>query len=804
MKISLDWLRQYVDIDIKPVELADMLTMAGFEVEAVIDPYEHLAGVVAGKITDITPHPDADRLACCSVNTGGRTCRIVCGAPNIKTGMIAACAMPGTVLPSGTRIESGSIRGQASEGMLCSETELGLGRDASGIMIIDDATRPGIPLADALCLSDTVFEIGLTPNRPDCLSFTGIAREVAALLNKKLKRPDIQIRESETDIREMTSVSIENPGMCPRYSARLLTGIKVQKSPEWLQRRLLSIGIKPINNIVDITNYVMMETGQPLHAFDFHQLAEKRIVVRTLSASERTFTTLDGKQRSIEEDMLMICDGHGPVAIAGVMGGENSEIEDTTTDVLIESAHFDPVSIRKAGKRLGLSTDASYRFERGVDPEGTVYAMNRAAMLMMETAGGTIARGSIDEYPGRKDIEPIRLGTEKTNRHLGTSLTTEEIAHHLFSVEFAVTKTAPGTMIVRRPSFRVDVSRPEDLMEEVARLSGYNNIPTTFPVVSAKTEPPLRSFEVKADIRELMAGFGFNETIHYSFTAKNGERLELPDGDIRWNELPLVNPISENQSVMRTSLIPSLLEACQKNIFRQEQDLQFFEIGKAFYSHGLEELPGETGLLSAVWTGARRPRLWQEKTVPCDFYDIKGALESLFMALKIKPVACRQAPLNRCGYTRPGCSAIVLADNTDIGIVGELKPSVLERFDIRQPIFAFEINVDLMMSLVPESTGFTQIPRFPATSRDMTLIMDENVAAADIVAKIEASQVDIIEDIAIFDVYRGKPIAPGKKSLSIRITYRSHEQTLEDGPVNALHQKITEKLLSAFDAGLPE
>ena len=805
MKISLDWLSQYVDITERPADLADMLTMAGFEVEAVTDPYEHLGDIVIAAIRDITVHPDADRLSCCSVDTGGATLRIICGAPNIKTGMNVPCALPGTLLPTGTRVETGTIRGQVSEGMLCSEAELGLGPDASGIMPINDAIPPGTPLTEALGLSDTIFEIGLTPNRPDCLSYTGIAREVAALCGATLKRPVPVIKESPPDIHALTSVTIENPDMCPRYSARLVTGVRVRQSPAWLQKRLLSVGLKPINNIVDITNYVMMETGQPLHAFDFNRLSEKRIVVRTCQTeAEKSFATLDGKQRRIEDSTLMICDGSAPVAVAGVMGGENSEIDDSTTDVLIESAHFDPVSIRKAGKQLGLSTDASYRFERGVDPEGTVSAMNRAAAMMAETAGGTIAKGIIDEYPGRQAIEPIRLSAKHTNRHLGTNLAPEQIAGYLGAIEFAVTHRDNDAMDVHRPSFRVDVSRPEDLMEEVARLSGYNNIPTTFPAVSAKTQPPLRSFALKAEIRELMAGFGFNETIHYSFTSKNGERLEMPEEDSRLNELPIVNPISETQSIMRTSLIPSLLEACQKNIFRQERDLKFFELGKAFYSHGTERLPDETGLLSAVWTGARHPRSWHEKTVACDFFDIKGVLESFFSALRTRPADFEQLERNQCAYTCPGHGANILAGNTEIGVVGEIKPSVLERFDIHQPVFAFEIDLDRLLALVPQATEFAAIPRFPATARDMTLIVDEHVAAGAVVKEIEASNVDIIEDITVFDVYKGKPIADGKKSISIRITYRSHEQTLEDGPVNALHLEITEKLLSVFNAGLPE
>lgn len=804
MKISLDWLSQYVDIDTPPSQLADMLTMTGFEVEAVMDPYEHLSGVVVGKITGIRPHPSADRLSCCAVDTGVRTVSIVCGAPNLKNGMNAACAVPGTVLPSGTKIESGRIRGELSEGMLCSEAELGLGTDFSRVMVVDPGIAPGTSLAEAAGAADTVFEIGLTPNRPDCLSFIGIAREVAALLGASLKLPEIHIVPGAANIHETTSVAIKNPELCPRYAARVLSGVTVGPSPAWLQRRLLSIGLKPINNLVDITNFVLMETGQPLHAFDFHMLSGNRIEVRTcISENEKAFTTLDGKQRRIEEDTLMICDGAAPVAIAGVMGGENSEIKDNTTDVLIESACFDPVSIRKTAKRLGLSTEASYRFERGVDPEGTVFALNRAAALMAEASGGVIAEGIIDEYPGKKRTDPIRLSTNKTNRHLGTALDAEDIARHLRLVEFDVSVRDGDAMEVLRPPFRVDVSRPEDLMEEVARLSGYNNIPTTFPEISPGSGPPHRSHELADDIRELMTGFGFNETIHYSFTSENGQRLKLPEKDARRNELPLVNPISETQCVLRTTLVASLLEACQKNLFRQERDLKLFELGKAFYSNGAHRLPDETGLLAAVWTGVRNPRSWHDKPAPCDFFDIKGSLESFFSALGVTGTKYTQTPAEHCGYTQPGRSATVFAEAIELGVIGEIKPEVLQEFDIHQPVFAFEITTDPLVHLVPGDPVFTPIPRFPPITRDLTLIVEDRVEAGEIIRAIEGLNVDIIEDISVFDVYSGRPIEKGKKSLSIRITYRSREQTLEDGPVNRLHREITEKLLDAFSADLP-
>ncbi len=810
MKISLDWLTQYVDIDTEPARLADMLTMSGFEVEAVSDPWTHLAGVVCAKVLEVRAHPDADRLKCCKVDTGNAVVSIVCGAPNVTSGMNAAYAAPGTVLPAGEIITAGTIRGQRSEGMLCSASELGIGTDASIILALEDTTRPGTPLAEALGLSDTVFEIGLTPNRPDCLSFIGIAREVAALTERTLRPPDTEPVQNAPDVRERTSVEIRNPEMCPRYSARLLSGVTVGRSPKWLERRLLSVGLKPINNIVDITNYVMMETGQPLHAFDFGRLADNRIVVRTrASEAEKTFVTLDGKERAIEDDMLLICDGKAPVAVAGVMGGENSEITQSTTNVLIESAHFDPVSIRKTAKRLGLSTDASHRFERGVDPAGTVYAMDRAAALMAEIAMGAIHSGIIDEYPRPKAIEPIRLSTEKTNRHLGTSLDSSEIGRLLQAIGFKVSAVISDThgefdiMDVLAPSFRMDVIRPEDLMEEVARLSGYDNIATTYPAIPARTRPPLRSHTLKEQLRDRMAGIGFNEAIHYSFTGKNAGILEFPEGDPRHAELPVLNPLSETQSVMRTTLIGSLLDACQKNLSRQEKDLKLFELGKAFYSRGTEALPEEQGLLAAVWTGARRPASWHEKRSPCDFYDIKGVLESLFSDLRIGDVTWRATPVDRCAFTRPGQSATIHAADVELGVVGEIKESIRKQYDIGQNVFAFEIVTDRLFGLVPEDFNFSPVPRFPATSRDMTLIIDETLPAGDIVQKIGEMNVDIIENILVFDVYSGKPIKAGKKSVSIRITYRSHDKTLEEEPVSALHQEITEKLITEFGADLP-
>jgi len=803
MKISLNWLRQYVDIDIRPADLADKLTMAGFEVEAIINPYGHLSGVVVGRINSIKAHPNADKLASCTVDTGDRILSIVCGAPNIETGMTVPCVLPGTLLPSGTYVENSRIRGELSEGMLCSAAELDLGPNSSGVMVLDSALEPGLPLSEALGLNDTVLEIGLTPNRPDCLSIIGVARETAALLGKTLKRPDVFLPVGHGRITEMTSVTIEAPELCPRYAARLVTGITIAESPDWLKKRLVAIGLKPINNIVDITNFVMMETGQPLHAFDFDRLAGNRIIVRT-PVEEKTFTTLDGKSRHLEADMLLICDAEKPVAVAGVMGGENSEIAGTTSRVLIESACFNPVSIRKTAKRMGLATDASHRFERGVDPDGTIRAVDRAALLMAEFGGGTLVDGLIDENPIPSPLKKIHLSITLLNRHLGTRLNREAIAGYLRSIEFSVTEDDPDTLSVIPPSFRVDVQRPEDLMEEVARLWGYNNIGTTFPRLSARTEPPKRGIEIKSNIRDLMAAFGFNETVNYSFTGINvAERLEIAKGDIRGNELPILNPLSETQAVMRTSLMASLLDAMQKNIFRQERDLKLFELGKVFFSNGPDRLPDETEILAGLWTGTRRASGWLEKPVPCDFYDLKGVVEALFTALGISGATFSRVPDAACSFTRPGHTAQIQYGQSDLGLVGEIKPSVLKRFDLKQSAFCFEINVNALIENLPDDISFAPIPRFPMVSRDLTLIVANRVEAGDILQAVKELGIDLVERVSIYDLYRGKPIPEEKKSITIRTIYRSHEETLEDERVNAVHQTITDHLLNRFAASLP-
>ncbi|MFH1981253.1 MAG: phenylalanine--tRNA ligase subunit beta [Pseudomonadota bacterium] len=804
MKVSTSWLSEYVAVTVPTAELADALTMVGLEVGAIADRYSYLETVFVGAIVAVEAHPNADRLHLCTVDIGTQRLRIVCGAPNARVGMLTACALPGTVLPSGTRISAGLIRGETSEGMLCSEAELGLGPDGSGIMTLGSQPATGTPLNRALGLTDPVLEIDLTPNRPDCLSILGIAREVAAIQGNAVQYPECAPPTGTGDITRHTSVTIESAERCPRYAARLIKGVTIGPSPQWLQDRLASIGLKPINNIVDVTNFVMMEVGQPLHAFDFNRLAGQRIVVRPARAGE-PFTTLDGKARTLDAGMLLICDGEKPVALAGVMGGLNSEIEPDTVDVLIESACFNPASVRKTAKTLGLSTDASHRFERGVDPLGTVAAIDRAARLMVETAGGTVIGGVLDVHPKPFRVPVIPFSVAAANRRIGTQLTGEEMTALLEGIAFSVRPGPDGTRLeVTPPSFRVDIERFEDLTEEVARRYGYNHIATTYPMMpsSAASRGTVRDFRHR--IREWMVGFGFTECITYSFiAAQSADRMRLAPEDGRRRHVAIRNPISEDLAVMRTSLVPGLLASVGRNQANQNANLMLFEIGNVFFATGNEDTqPEEQEVLAAVWTGFRRAPSWQAAPVPCDFFDLKGALEALLCHLGIRDAVFTRMVNAADRYLHPGVAAHIIADGLPLGTIGEIHPQVQDGYGLKQPVFLFEIPI---ASLRASATGTTYrpAPRYPSTDRDMTLIIDARTESQQVVRALSSMGEAWVERVALFDVYTGSPIAEGKKSISIRLTYRSTEGTLEDDSVNRLHQRISERIIEAFEASLP-
>jgi len=809
MKFSLSWLKEYIPLEMGIEGLTDGLTMAGLEVDSVAPLYDSIDGVVVARIVEAKPHPNADKLRLCQVDVGAEEpVGIVCGAPNAAEGLVVPCALPGAVLPGGVKIKKGKIRGEKSGGMLCSAKELQLDTDASGLMELASDLAPGTPIKEALALYDSMVEIDLTPNRPDCLSVLGVAREAGALHDPPVTVtfPEVALPVADPSlgaIADHTSVSIEDGDLCWRYAARLVFDVTVGPSPAWLQRRLLSVGLSPINNIVDITNFVMMETGQPLHAFDFDLLAENRIVVKRATEGE-AFTTLDGKEHKLTSEMLMICDGEKPVAIGGVMGGGNSEIEEGTTRVFLESACFNPISVRKTSKLTGIRSDASHRFERGSDPEGVLYALERATALIAELGGGSLVEGLIDENPVPYAPRTISVNVEALNSRLGTSLAAEEMAALLFRVDFAVTVDDANTLQVIPPSFRVDVELPEDISEEIARLWGYNNIETSYAKVMAADESYPPAFAARQAVRAAFVGLGFNEAVNYSFIREDSvDRLRFAAGDSRRRLVTIVNPISEEQKVMRTSLIPGLLSSAVRNISVQERNLRLFEVGATFIAGEGDTLPEEPEMLAGLVTGDRRSASWFGKEEPCNFFDLKGALEGVFGALHVSGVSFRPMDPAACSYTRPGYTAEILLGGEVIGLAGKVHGEVLKGFELKQDAFVFEMVMAPLAARISGDRQAMGIPKFPSVTRDVTIICETSVRAGDAVASILDEKQALIESVWLLDRYAGENIPEGKQSLTFRVVYRSADKTLNDKAVNKIHTRIMEMLLKRFEAVLP-
>lgn len=812
MKVSLNWLKEYIDVDLQPSLISEKLTMAGLEVEAVEEKYDYLSQVVVAKVLEVKPHPNAAKLSVCRVDTGqNRVLQIVCGAPNVKEGMFVPCALEGAVLPGEITIKAGKLRGEISEGMLCSAAELELDSDASGIMDLKGDFILGTRLDMALNLSDTVFEISLTPNRPDCLSVIGIAREIGAFdqHRRQLRVPLYDFPKdkiSEKSIHSHAKVEILDPDLCPRYCAGLLFDVKIKPSPFWLKNRLETIGLSSINNVVDITNFVMMETGQPLHAFDFDRVAGGKIIVRR-AGSDTIFKTLDSKMHQLQPDMLMICDGQRPVALAGVMGGENSEITDNTTRVLIESAYFNPISIRKTAKITGIATDASHRFERGIDPDGALNALKRAVSLMVELCDATMAEDYIDEHPEKSVVKSIDLNTDELNTRLGTSLDAESIQNILESVEFKVEKKDAKHLMVEAPSFRVDVTRPEDLSEEVARLWGYNKIQTSYPLVPAKGRELSPNVTFRRVIRQILTGFSLTEAINYNFIHENScDRLNLPEDDKKRKVETILNPISDQMSVLRSSMLPGLLETMKRNISQQTTSLRIFEIGKVFLSTKKGELPEETEMISALMTGMRSEQTWFSKKTEIDFFDLKGVVEGFFDALMIPGLIFEKITNESFPYYQKGYGATLRSGGVMLGTLGKIDANVLRNFGIKQDAFVFDFKFNAIQTLLPSSITARLLPKFPSISRDMTIIVTKSVAVGDVLRQIDifSGNEPLIETVSLFDAFEGSPVPEDKKSLSFRIIYRSEEKTLKEKNIQKIHESLSQMLLREFDAYLPE
>jgi len=800
MKVTQNWLKEYVEIALSPEELSHRLTMAGLEVDAMDRLGEGLDQVIVARLADVRPHPDADRLTLCAVETGTETLQVVCGATNHKTGDLVALAQSGTDLPGGFKIKKSKIRGQESNGMLCSVSELGLASRSDGILILPPGLPLGKPVFEMLGLKDVRFELGLTPNRPDCLSVVGVAREIAGMTGATLHLPSVTIEESDTAAAAKTSVSILDAELCPRYAARLIEGVVIGPSPDWLVKRLESVGMRSINNVVDVTNFVMMEFGQPLHAFDFDMLRERRIVVKRAVDGD-TFTTLDGQIRALLASDLVICDGEGPVALAGIMGGENSEVRPETTDILLESAYFNPGAIRRTSKRLGLHTESSHRFERGGDVDIVPIALDRAAVLIAELADGKIAGGVIDQYPHVLPKRQLTISAVRTSRLLGLPVDLGEIQRVLNGIGLRGTPVAEESLTVEVPHFRPDIEREIDLIEEVARLIGYDRIPVTMPTGKMHDQPLPRHLQLEGKLRDVIVELGFAEVINYSFvSAVSVDRLALPADDPRRSSVAVLNPLTEEQAVMRTTLIPSLLETAARNIAYRTNDLAMFELRPVFIPRSGEELPCEQLRLTALLTGRREIEGWAQQGDAADFFDIKGIAEELLSRLNVGDV--RWLSEHEEGFFHPGKSCAVKSGKLHLGTLGEVHPQVLRAFDINQPVMLLDLNAEAMFAAAGGYPGFRPLSRYPDVERDSAFLVDEAITAEQIFNTLGQVRLKDLESIVLFDVYRGASLPAGKKSLAIRARYRALDRTLTDELVQDLHARLVKAMEKSLGAEL--
>ena len=805
MNVTLNWLKNYINFEFSASELADRLTMLGVEVESIKQLGAELEGVIVGSVTSIRPHPNADKLVLCQVDTGEtETLQIVCGAPNVREGMLAPVATIGTTLPVGLTIKRAKLRGETSEGMLCSEKELALSEDAAGLMELPTDIPIGTPLSEALGLDDVVFELEITPNRPDCLSLIGVAREIRAETGNPLKLPTVALKENNINVRDLTSVTIDAPDLCPRYAARVIHGVKVTESPVWLQQRLESVGIGAINNIVDVTNFVLMEYGQPLHAFDYHKLTENRIVVRRATAGEH-ITTLDAVERELTPDMLVIADAEKPVALAGIMGGYDSEITGATCDVLLESAYFNPSSVRATAKALGISTEASYRFERGADPGAVLTALDRAAQLITELAGGRISEGIVDVYPGQQPLAQIQLRPERVNFVLGTTLEAAEMAQILNRLGFDVDTTGEVYQVTV-PTFRADVTREIDLIEEIARVYGYDNIPTTLPKGDIPVPASNPKTEVRRCIKHFLLGTGMMEAVNYSFCDPNCfDKIRLNTDDPLRNTLQLRNPLSPEMSVLRTTLMPGLLENAQHNRNHQIDTIALFEIGGVFLHDGesgrrdLRIATLEPERAAGVLAGQVGEGVYSDPYRSPDFFDIKGLVEGM---LEVCGVVDWTLQNTDTPTFHPGRNAEVLLGDKRVGVFGEVHPEVLENYDLPYKAYLFEFDLEGLADVATFAKRFEPISIYPKVARDLAIVVDKEVLSDMPTELIYMTGGDAVDSVRLFDVYEGEQVPEGKKSLAYTITYHSATETLTDKAVNALHDEVVKCLNRELGAEL--
>lgn len=813
MKVSYQWLNEYVDLTgFTADELAEQMTRGGIEIDGVENRNKGVTGVVVGYVKSREKHPDADKLNVCKVDVGtGEELQIVCGAKNVDAGQLVPVATVGAKLPGDLHIKRAKLRGIESQGMICSAKELGLNEkllpkdQQEGILVLPASTPIGTPIADVLGLNDEVLELDLTPNRSDALSMLGVAYEIGALTGRQVRVPEPAINHSAERTDSHVQVTISAEEHCSHYSARYIKGVKIGVSPLWLQNRLIAAGIRPINNVVDVTNFVMLEYGQPLHAFDADQVASGRIDVRLAKQGE-TMVTLDDQERRLEPHMLVITDGDKPLALAGVMGGANSEVTEQTVNILLESAKFDGGTVRKTSRQLGLRSESSIRFEKEVDAARVIPALNRAAALIAELAEGLVTEGIVEVLAAEVKPAVIDITLSKINRYLGTELSKLEVETIFERLSFGYSVGEAGQFSVTVPTRRGDITHDVDLIEEVARLFGYDNIPTT-PIHGDLTPGALTKPQaIRRELRRRLTDSGLHEVISYSFTSPDRTNL-FPDlsGNADTKAIKLAMPMSEDRSVLRTSLIAQLLETATYNRNRKNESAALFEIGSVFHTdeEQLTRLPQEKHRLAALLTGNRTEAQWNRKAVAVDFYDAKGILETVFDILGLT-ARVRYESAQPANF-HPGRTAAVIIDTAHgaetIGYVGQLHPTLQHENDLTDT-YVLEIELDELYKQTDSDIAYRVLPRYPAISRDIAVVLDHLVPAAKLTASAWATAGELLESVKVFDVYTGEKLGADKKSVAVALVYRHAERTLTDEEVTELHGKVVAELEQSFAAEL--
>ena len=795
MLISLNWLKQYIDLDgIEISELENALTMIGQEVEKIDVKGENLEKVVTAKIVEKEMHPDSDHLTICKVDNGKEVLQIVCGAPNHKAGDKVALAQIGARLDEDFVIKKGKIRGVESSGMLCSEEELGLGSDSSGIMILPEDAPIGMPLKEYLGVNDVVFELEITPNRPDCLSHIGIARELGAYYNKKVNYPSTEINsETGEKTEDNIKVEIENSDLSKRYVARIIRNVTVKESPAWLKERVESIGIRSINNIVDASNFVMMEMNQPNHTFDFDKISGGKILVRSAREDEKLIT-LDEEERDLATDDIVISDAEKVVALGGVMGGQNSQITENTKNILLEVAHFNPINIRRTSRRLALISDSSYRFERRVDRSNAINVINRLANLIQEVAGGEILAGAVDIYPEPYARRVTTLSFEKLHRFVGKVIPKEEVIRILTKLEVEVKDNGGDSLTLTAPTYRDDLENEQDYFEEVIRMYGFDNIENILPRLDINPKATMDTTKLYDKVKVIASQAGLKEVINYSFVPRDAmDKIKFTKVP-RENLIDLPRPITEDFATLRPTLIYSLLKNAKDNMNKNVSNIRFFEVSRTFEKG--EELASEETKLAFILAGENDKTLWNAKPVPYDFYDLKGIVQEIFTKLGFKNYQIKRSAATEL---HPGRSADVFVGRELIGSFGEIHPDVLENFDLnKKAVLVAEFSIDLIKKYIGRKTVYEPLVKFPAVPRDFAFVVKEDVLVGDILKAIE--KVDKkIEKVELFDIYRGVGVLPGMKSVAISVILRDKNKTLEEKEIVEISNKIVNKVKKDFD-----